>query len=98
MIMKDNEYNHPGGKFRRLGANACTDKEVLAIIINSGTKNQTALDIADKLLDKFGTFYALTGKRLCDLMEIEGIGPTKATQIAAVFEMTKRILRHIDTL
>jgi DNA repair protein RadC len=90
------EYQHPGGKFRRVGPDACSEKELLAIIFNSGTKNLTAEEIGEKLLDKFGTVYNIAGKRLCDLMEVEGIGPVKATQVAAVFELTKRIIRHIE--
>lgn len=90
------EYQHPGGKFRRLGPDACSEKELLAIIFNSGTKHLTAEQIAEELLDKFGTVYNIAGKRLRDLMEVEGIGPVKATQIAAVFELTKCIIRHIE--
>ena len=91
------DYKHPGGKLRRLGPSCCTDKELLAIIINSGTKNLTAEQIAEKLLDKFGMVYNFAGKMLNELMEVEGIGAVKATQIAAIFELTKRIIRHIES-
>lgn len=91
-------YKHPGGKFRRLGSSHCTDRELLAIIINSGTPKRSAEDIAGELLDKFGTVYGLAGKTLREIMEIEGIGKVKATQLAAVFELTKRIVRYIETL
>ena len=91
------DYKHPGGKLRRLGPSCCTDKELLAIIINSGTKNLTAEQIAEKLLDKFGMVYNFAGKMLKELMEVEGIGAMKATQIAAIFELTKRIIRHIES-
>jgi DNA repair protein RadC len=91
------DYKHPGGKLRRLGPSHCTDKELLAIIINTGTKNLTAEQIAEKLLDKFGTVYNFAGKMLKELMEVEGIGAVKATQLAAVFELTKRIIRHIES-
>ena len=90
-------YKHPGGKLRRQGPSQCTDKELLAIIINSGTKKLSAEQIAEKLLDKFGTVYNLAGKMLRELMEVEGIGAVKATQLAAVFELTKRIVRHIES-
>ena len=62
------DYKHPGGKLRRLGPSCCTDKELLAIIINSGTKNLTAEQIAEKLLDKFGMVYNFAGKMLKELM------------------------------
>jgi len=90
-------YNHPGGKLRRSGPSTCTEKELLAIIINTGTKKLNAEEIAQKLIDKFGTIYNLAGKTLKELMEVEGIGEVKATQLAAIFELTKRIVRHIES-
>ncbi|MBM2813283.1 MAG: radC [Ignavibacteria bacterium] len=89
-------YNHPGGKLRRQGAWTCSEKELLAIIINSGTKNFDSVQIAEKLLDKFGGLNNMMGHTLHELIEIEGIGITKATQIAALFELTKRILRNLE--
>ena len=90
-------WKHTGGKLRRSGPSTCTEKELLAIIINTGTKNLNAEKIAQKLLDRFGTIYNLAGKTLNELMEVEGIGKVKATQLAAVFELTKRIVRHIES-
>jgi len=91
------DFKHPGGKLRRLGANTCSDKELLAIIFNSGTKKYSAVDIADQLLTKFGGLNNIMGRRLNELMDIEGIGEVKATQIAALFELTKRIIRNLET-
>lgn len=87
-------FKHAGSKLRQDGPWKCTEKDLLAIIINSGTKKYTAYQIAENLLDKFGTVYQIQGKRICDLMEIEGIGGVKATQIAAVFELCRRIIIH----
>jgi DNA repair protein RadC len=92
----DTTYKHPGGKLRRLGPTKCTEKELLSIIINTGTKKYSADQIAQNLMDKFGTVYDLQGKTLKELMEIEGIGAVKATQLAAVFELCRRIVRHIE--
>ena len=89
-------YKHPGGKLRRLGPSQCTERDLMAIIINNGTRRYSAEKIAEKLLDKFGTVYNIQGKMLCELMEVEGIGPTKATQIAAAFELCRRIIKHIE--
>jgi len=88
---------HPGSKLRKLGGNYCSEKELLAIIINSGTRNKSALEIAEIILDKFDGLTGLMGKKLYQLMEIEGIGAVKATQIAAVFELTRRIIRKLET-
>ncbi len=98
-LINENEkkYKHPGGKLRRSGPSHCSEKELLAIIINTGIKNLNAEQIAQKLLDEFGTIYNLAGKTLKELMEVDGIGKVKATQLAAVFELTKRIVRHIES-
>ena len=93
-----NLYKHPGGKFRRLGPSACSDRELLAIILNTGTKKYNAESIAEMILDKFGGLNNIMGKKLNELMEIEGIGEVKATQIAALFELTKRIIRILETI
>ena len=92
----DTIYRHPGGKLRRLGPTKCTENELLSIIINTGTKKYSADKIAQNMLDKFGTVYELQGKTLKELMEIEGIGVVKATQIAAVFELCRRIVRQLE--
>ncbi len=92
----DKTHSHPGGKLRRLGPIRCTEKELLSIIINTGTKKYSADKIAENLLDEFGTVFDLQGKTLKELMNIEGIGAVKATQLAAVFELCRRIVRHIE--
>ncbi|MDI6766424.1 MAG: hypothetical protein QME52_06335 [Bacteroidota bacterium] len=91
------QWKHPGGKLRRISPSQCSEKELLSIILHSGTKKLNAEQIAQKLLDEFGTVYNLPGKTLNELMGVEGIGPVKATQLAAVFELTKRIIRHIES-
>lgn len=95
-LEKDTAYKHAGGKLRRLGPEKCNEQELLSIIINSGTKKFSATQIAKNLLDKFGTVYELQGKTLVELMDIEGIGAVKATQLAAVFELCRRIIKHLE--
>jgi DNA repair protein RadC len=89
-------WKHPGGKLRRLGANCCSDIELLAIILNTGTKKYNAEEISEMIIDKFGGINNIMGKKLNELMEIDGIGEVKATQIAALFELTKRIIRNLE--
>jgi DNA repair protein RadC len=49
------------------------------------------------VFEKFGSLNNLMGKRLSELIKIEGIGEVKATQIAALFELTKRIIKKLET-
>ena len=95
-LEKNTTYKHAGGKLRRLGPERCTEQELLSIIINSGTKKISATQIAKNILNEFGTVYELQGKTLVELMDIEGIGAVKATQLAAVFELCRRIVKHIE--
>jgi DNA repair protein RadC len=90
-------FKHPGGKLRRLGANSCSDRDLLAIILNTGTSKYSAEKISEMVLEKFGSLNNLMGRKLSELIEIEGIGEVKATQIAALFELTKRIIKKLET-
>ena len=82
----------PYEKFERLGAGALTDAELLAIIIKSGTKEETALQLAQKVLVECATKKKFSFEQISlnRLKEIKGIGRVKAIQLKAVFELSKR--------
>lgn len=89
-------FSHPGGKFRRLGPVSCTEVELLAIILGSGSRGKSAEKIAQEILDVYGTVYNLSGISLKKLMQIKGLKEVKATQLAAVFEISRRILKYLE--
>ena len=97
-IDKNKMWQHPGGKFRRVGPYACNETELLAIILGSGSRGKSAEKIAQEIIDNYGTLYDLSGKSLKELMQIKGLKEVKATQLAAVFEISKRILKHMETI
>lgn len=82
----------PYEKFERFGAGALTDAELLAIIIKSGTKDETALQLAQKVLVECekNKKFSFDQVSLNQLKEIKGIGRVKAIQLKAVFELSKR--------
>lgn len=90
------QWYHPGGKFRRVGSSACTESELLAIILGSGSSGKTAQQIADEILDKYHSLYGLMGISLKELMQIRGLKEVKATQLAAVFEIAGRIVKYLE--
>lgn len=90
------KWRHPGGKFRRLGPATCSDKELLSIIIGSGTKGKSAEQIADDIIDKYHSIYGLMGKSLDDIMQIKGLKLRRATRIAAVFELARRVVKYLE--
>lgn len=89
-------WNHPGGKFRRLGPALCSEKELLAIILGRGSRGKSAEKIAEEILDEYHSLYGLMGITLRDIMKIKGLKEVKATQLAAVFEVTRRIVKYLE--
>lgn len=83
----------PYEKLEKQGAQNLTDAELLAIIIKNGTRSDTALSLAQKvLLDGQERFENIIDLSLQDLMKIKGIGRVKAIQIKSVLELGKRIV------
>jgi len=82
--------NRPIERLNKLGANALSNAELLAIILRTGTKSENVIDLSNKLLSSF-TLAKLSDCSLTQLQEIKGIGKTKSSQILALFELTRRI-------
>ncbi len=89
-------WTHPGGKFRRLGPSSCTEAELLAIILGAGSKGKPAEAIAQEIVGKYKNLAGLRGVSLRELMQIRGLKEVKATQLAAIFEVVRRILKHLE--
>ena len=73
------------------GADALTDAELLAIIIRDGTRTESALDLARRLLATFGGLRDLLNRSPTEFQELNGIGPARAAQIAAALTIANRI-------
>jgi DNA repair protein RadC len=89
-------WKHPGGKLRRLGPTSLTDTELLTVIIGSGISGRSAEDIAEEIIGKYYSLPGLMGKTIGELMIIKGLKEVKATQIAAVFEVARRIVKALE--
>ncbi len=84
----------PREKLYSYGPESLSNAELLAIIIRTGHKNDTAIDLAQKILnlDNRGLPF-LSNVSLEQLTEIKGVGECKAAQILAAIEIGKRISR-----
>lgn len=78
---------------KEYGAEALSEAELLAIIIKSGTRESTSVQVAQKVL-KMTSLEGLYDLSLKQLQEVEGIGEVKAIQIKAVLEFSKRIAKR----
>ncbi|MBN2421823.1 DNA repair protein RadC [Candidatus Woesearchaeota archaeon] len=81
--------NRPRQRFVKKGASALSDSELLAVILQKGTKAENAVEMCNRLLSKY-SIQKLSGLSLTELQEVKGIGPAKAMQIKALFEFLKR--------
>lgn len=86
------KWQHPGGKLREKGADSLTDAELLAILISSGVKGKPAEQIAEEILERFGSLRGLSNQPLEELLHIKGISDRKIIRIAAAFELARRLI------
>lgn len=90
--MKDlPKEERPRERLIRHGADRLANKELLAILLRTGTRNYSALTLAEKLIAKFDSLPGLATASFEELREVDGIGPAKATDILAAFELAKRL-------
>ena len=83
--------DRPREKCLRQGLGGLSTTELLAILIGTGTRNLSALDLARILLRQAGNDLHQVGKlSLADLEKIHGIGEAKAIRIQACFELARR--------
>lgn len=90
----------PYEKLEMYGEKSLSNSELLAIIIKSGTKEETAVGLAQRLIstyvtDENNTLRFLEQITIEELIKIKGIGRVKAIQLKAVCELAKRISRPI---
>jgi DNA repair protein RadC len=90
-------WRHPGGKFRRLGPETCTDAELLSILIGAGAAGRSAMEIATEIIEKFDSFRGLANQPLEKLYRIKSLKEVKVTRIAAAFEIARRIVNQVLT-
>lgn len=85
----------PYEKFDRFGAEALTERELLAIILRTGTKEKSALELAGEVLSLAKPpregLLGLYDVTLEELMEIKGIGFVKAVKLKCLTELSMRI-------
>ncbi len=85
------EDDRPREKLMKLGARNLTDAELLAIIIGSGNRKMSAVDLSRHILEKMeNDLNVLAKKSYAELMKYPGIGEAKAISIVAAMELINR--------
>ncbi len=84
------ENDRPRERLLRLGPQALSDAELLALFINTGTKGENALQIGQRILREYGSILDLSRLDPAALTKIKALGPAKAAKLAAAFELGRR--------
>lgn len=85
------ESERPRERFLQYGPASLSNQELLAILIGSGTRNSSALTLANQLLVKFEKLHRLKNATIEEMMEIKGVGEAKAIVILTAVELGKRL-------
>jgi len=80
----------------KLGAEALSAQEILALILGRGTKGESVMVIAQNLIREFGNLKGIANASVEELMKVKGVGQAKATQLKAAFELGKRLEAPFD--
>ncbi|WP_445457101.1 RadC family protein [Flavobacterium sp. HNIBRBA15423] len=85
------EDDRPREKFLLKGKSTLSDSELLAILIGSGSRNESAVQLCQRILASSSNNLNLLGKlSITQLMQFKGIGEAKAISIAAALELGRR--------
>jgi len=87
----------PRERLMQVGAHLLSNPELLAIILRTGSKQQSALNLAQSILNKSGGIKGLNDISVEELMEIPGVGSSKGVQILAAIELGKRAFKEAST-
>ena len=82
--------DRPREKLLKRGAVVLSNSELLAILLRTGVKGNSAIDLARQMLDKFGTFRNMIHTDMRQWKEFKGLGPAKVAQIQAALEIGRR--------
>jgi DNA repair protein RadC len=88
------EEDRPREKLWQRGADALTDRELIAILLRTGVRGKNAVEVGGEILARYKTLSGLCRASARELVTIPGIGPAKAVQLAAAFKLADRMAKE----
>jgi len=93
MIRDVHIADRPRERLIRQGAESLSNQELIAILLRTGTKQESVLVLANRILSSFDKIQDLKDATIEELMLVKGVGKAKAVQILAAAEIGKRMYR-----
>jgi DNA repair protein RadC len=81
----------PRERLQKLGVEALSAQEILAVILGRGVAGESVMVTAQRLLSQFGNLKGIASASVEELSKVKGIGLAKASQIKAAFELANRL-------
>ena len=87
----------PRERLAKRGPSALKTSELLAILFRTGTRSLNAVELAEKVLHKFGSLEAMSRASTKEFQAFDGIGFAKSVEIQAAFELGRRLATEAST-
>ena len=88
------EEERPRERLLKLGAEGLSTAELLAIILRTGSRERSALELARETLMRFSSLREIEDASVAEFSQIKGIGSSKVAQMKAAFELGRRLLQY----
>ncbi|MGO8676072.1 MAG: RadC family protein [Limisphaerales bacterium] len=85
----------PRERLAALGPGALSQAELIAILLRTGLKGASAVDIGKLLMSKYGSLNSLARASLEELQTVKGIGPDKAVTLVAAFALARKMVEEL---
>lgn len=89
------QSERPRERLLERGADALKNSELLAILLRTGLKGVSALQVAEQLLGKFETLDRLSRATVPELRQVKGVGTDKAVALKSAFTLARRLAQEI---
>jgi len=86
------QSERPRERLQAYGSGSLSTSELLAILLRTGTRSESVINLGSRLLAQFGGLAGIARASFADLCEVRGLGLAKAAQIKAALELGKRLM------
>jgi len=85
------ERQRPRELLDRFGVESVPDNVLLAVILRSGVRGLSVIDLAQQLLNRYGSLTAMASASVDEFVKLRGMGKTKAQVLKSALELAKRL-------